>query len=77
MSGQRSALVKIVAFSMDIRSDGKSSLFQRAIVAPSVSSARQSRPSVMGICGCMHEIWNGRVFREQYILAEGLRARVV
>ena len=51
--GQRSALVRMVAFSMDIRSLGRSSLFQRAMVAPSVSSERTSRPPVMGIGGCV------------------------
>ena len=49
MSGQRSALVRMVAFSMDMRSLGSFSLFQRAMVAPSVSRERTSRPVVMGI----------------------------
>lgn len=52
MSGQRSELERMVAFSVDIRSDGRPSLFQMAICASSVSRVRGSRPSVMGIGGC-------------------------
>ena len=37
---------------MDILSFGKFSLFQRAILAESVSSPRTSSPSVTGIGGC-------------------------
>ncbi len=39
----------MVAFSIDIRSLGRLSLFQRATVAPSVRRERTSRPCVMGI----------------------------
>ena len=55
MSGHRSALVRIVAFSMDIRSLGRFSLFQWAIVAPSVNSCRTSKPSVTGMGGWIKE----------------------
>ncbi len=49
MRGHLSALVKMVAFSMDMRSLGRFSLFHRAMVAPSVSRDRMSRPDVMGM----------------------------
>ena len=49
MRGHLSALVRMVAFSMDMRSLGKFSLFQRAIVAPSVSRDRTSRSDVIGM----------------------------
>ena len=55
MRGQRSALVRMVAFSMDMRSLGRFSLFHRAIVAPSVRRERMSSPSVRGIAGCVSE----------------------
>ena len=55
--GHLSALVRIVAFSMDMRSLGKFSLFHRAIVAASVSRDSTSSFSVMvmggwGVHGC-------------------------
>jgi hypothetical protein len=56
MSGQRSELERMVAFSVDILSLGNPSLFQTAIWASSVSSDSGSRPSVMGTGG-----WNNRL----------------
>lgn len=52
MSGHRSELVRMMAFSVDMRSDGRPSLFQPAIVASSVRSLIGSRLCVMGITGC-------------------------
>ena len=52
ISGHRSALVKMVAFSIDMRSLGRFSLFHRAIVAPSVSRKRTSKPWVIGMGTC-------------------------
>lgn len=49
--GHLSALVRIVAFSMDMRSLGRFSLFQRAIVAPSVRRNSTSKFSVIGMGG--------------------------
>ena len=49
MRGHLSQLVKIVAFSVDIRSDGKLSFCHPAIVALSVSNVNVSRSSVIGI----------------------------
>lgn len=51
MRGQRSELERIVAFSVDIRSEGSPSLFHMAIWASSVSRVRASSPSVMGTGG--------------------------
>lgn len=53
MSGQRSELERIVAFSVDILSLGSPSLFHTAIWASSVSRDSGSSPSVMGTGG-----WN-------------------
>ena len=49
ISGHRSQFVKIVAFSVDIRSLGKFSLFHVAMVALSVNSDSGSRSSVKAI----------------------------
>ena len=49
MSGHRSQFVRIVAFSVDIRSEGRLSFCQPAIVALSVSKVRVSRSWVTGI----------------------------
>lgn len=53
ISGQRSLVVKMAAFSFDIRSFGKPWLCQAATVASSVSMMTGSRPSVRGT-----ETWN-------------------
>ena len=50
--GHLSALVRIVAFSMDMRSLGRFSLFHRATVAASVRRESTSSSSVMGMAGC-------------------------
>ena len=42
-------LTKIVAFSVDILSDGRPSLLQAAISASSVNMLRKSKPSVIAI----------------------------
>ena len=55
INGHRSALVKMVAFSIDMRSLGRFSLFHRAIVAPSVSRERTSKPCVIGMGTCWNE----------------------
>jgi len=52
MRGHRSEFVRIVAFSVDILSLGKPSLFHVAICASSVKRDKQSKPSVSGIEGC-------------------------
>ena len=49
MSGQRSQLVKIVAFSILIRSPGKPSLFQPAISASSIKRVKTSKSGVIGM----------------------------
>lgn len=51
MSGQRTEFDRIVAFSMDIRSDGNPSFCHIAIVVSSVSKLSASKPSVIGIGG--------------------------
>lgn len=51
MSGHLSELERIVAFSMDIRSEGNPSFCHIAIVVSSVSKERASSPSVIGIGG--------------------------
>lgn len=53
MSGQRSLVVRMAAFSIDILSFGKPWLCQAATVASSVSMRTGSRPSVRGT-----ETWN-------------------
>ena len=59
MRGQRSAFVRIMAFSVDMRSLGRFSLFHRAMVAASVSRVSTSKPSVMGMGGyaCIYYVW--------------------
>lgn len=49
MSGQRSVLHRMVAFSVDMRSLGSPWLFHVATSASSVSRLKGSRPSVMGM----------------------------
>lgn len=49
MRGQRSQLVRMVAFSVDIRSAGSPSFCQAATSASSVSMVRGSRDGVTGI----------------------------
>lgn len=49
MSGQRSLVVRMAAFSVDILSFGRPWLCQAATVASSVSMRTGSRPSVMGM----------------------------
>lgn len=51
MSGQRSELTKIVAFSVDIRSPGKPQLFHSATRASSVNKFKTSKSGVRGIVG--------------------------
>lgn len=51
INGHLTELVKIVAFSDDILSFGRPSLFQAAICASSVSKASGSKLSVIGISG--------------------------
>lgn len=51
INGHRSEFVRIVAFSEDIRSFGKPSLFQVAICVASVSNESGSKLSVIGISG--------------------------
>ncbi len=53
MSGQRSLVVRMAAFSVDILSFGRPWLCQAATVASSVSMRTGSRPSVRGT-----ETWN-------------------
>lgn len=55
MSGQRSLVVRMAAFSVDILSFGRPWLCQAATVASSVSMRTGSRPSVRGT-----ETWNGK-----------------
>lgn len=63
-SGQRSLVVRMAVFSMDIRSFGKPWLCQAATAASSVSMRTGSRPSVRGT-----EDWNRR--RDgQWVLSE-------
>ena len=50
-NGHRSEFVRIIAFSVDILSDGNPSLFHCAIVASSVSRFIGFKPSVVGIAG--------------------------
>lgn len=52
MSGQRSVLHRMVAFSVDMRSLGSPWLFHVATPASSVSRLKGSRPSVMGMGTC-------------------------
>lgn len=52
MSGQRSVLHRMVAFSVDMRSLGRPWLFQVATSASSVSRLKGSRPLVMGMGTC-------------------------
>ena len=54
ISGHLSALVSMVAFSIDMRSLGRFSLFHNATVAASVNNASTSNPSVLGIDGYMN-----------------------
>lgn len=54
MSGQRSLVVRMAAFSVDILSFGRPWLCQAATVASSVSMRTGSRPSVRGT-----QTWNG------------------
>lgn len=49
MRGQRSQLVRMVAFSVDMRSAGRPSFCQAATSASSVSMVRGSRDGVTGI----------------------------
>lgn len=51
MRGHRTEFDKMVAFSMDIRSDGNPSFCHIATVVSSVSSVNVSNPSVIGIGG--------------------------
>lgn len=51
ISGQRSELESIVAFSVLIRSEGRPSFCHIAIVVSSVSMVNGSKPSVIGIGG--------------------------
>jgi len=62
MSGQRSELDRMVAFSVDILSLGRPSLFQIAIWASSVSRDRGSSPSVIGTGG-----WNNYVSKMAFV----------
>ena len=68
MSGHRSQLVKMVAFSVDILSLGSPSLFQEAIWASSVNRVNGSSPSKTGI-GCSSFFRKG----DQYISIKSRR----
>ena len=52
ISGQRSELVRMMAFFVDILSDGRPSLFHTAMVASSVRSLMGSKLWVIGMIGC-------------------------
>ena len=52
MSGHLSQLHRMVAFSVDIRSDGRPSLFHEAIWASSVNIVSGSIPGVHGMGTC-------------------------
>ena len=62
MSGQRSELDRMVAFSVDILSLGRPSLFQTAIWVSSVSRDRGSSPSVIGIGD-----WNNYILKLSFV----------
>ena len=49
MSGHRSEFIMMVAFSLDIRSDGRPSFAHPAITASSIRSIRKSKSAVVSI----------------------------
>lgn len=51
ISGHRIEFIKMIAFSVDMRSLGKPSLFHAAICASSQIKSKGSMPSVCGISG--------------------------
>lgn len=64
MRGQRIELIKMMAFSVDIRSLGSPSLFHAAICASSQTKFSGSMPSVCGISGCRKNMRHFEIYFE-------------